>query len=126
MGVRTKMKNGYHQGHFLEKVACFFLLLKGYLPVKMNFVPKRSKGAGEIDLIMRKGNTIVFVEVKKRKTFDEAADALSVKQRMRIVKGSQAFLRDYPEYKDCYIRYDTIWFIPKRWPIHICDSFRVL
>ena len=126
MGFRTKINSSYHQGHFLEKFACFFLFFKGYIPLKVNYRPKKSKGAGEIDLIMRKGKTIVFIEVKKRKTFEDVADALSVKQRMRIIQGSQAFLREFSVYKDCFIRYDTIWFIPKKWPIHIRDSFRVL
>jgi len=39
---------------------------------------------GEIDIVAREGNTLVFVEVKARKTLDDAAQAISQRQWARL------------------------------------------
>ena len=58
-------KTNYAIGHFAETLAIWYLRLKGYHLVARNFIVKRGTGAGEIDLIMTKGKTIIFFEVKK-------------------------------------------------------------
>jgi len=52
-------------GNYGEKVAKYYLLLKGYQVIEQNFHVK----GGEIDIIARQGKTIVFVEVKTRHNF---------------------------------------------------------
>lgn len=49
-------------GKIGENTACDYLQKKGYLIIERNY---RSKG-GEIDIIVQKGNKIIFVEVKTR------------------------------------------------------------
>lgn len=50
------------QGNAAEKIAATFLQQKGLTLVEKNFRCKY----GEIDLIMREGKTLVFVEVRLR------------------------------------------------------------
>ena len=50
-------------GYFGEDVARRILESRGYRLVEKNYTTRR----GEIDLIMRKNNEIIFVEVKTRK-----------------------------------------------------------
>jgi putative endonuclease len=60
---KPKRVSTHQRGKKAEELAAAFLRLKGYGIVERNFrVP-----AGEIDLIVRKGGTLVFVEVKSRK-----------------------------------------------------------
>ncbi len=53
-------------GNKAEKLAARFLISKGYKILKRQY---RTRG-GEIDLIARDGEEIVFIEVKARKSID--------------------------------------------------------
>ena len=126
MGIRHERgKVNYKQGHFLERVACLWLMLKGYSPLKINFNPHVS-GAGEIDLIMKKGKTIIFVEVKKRPSLALAAEAVNLTQQQRIICGAEVFFKRYPFYQSYDRRYDILWFIPSHLPVHIKNAFWVI
>ncbi|WP_166416996.1 YraN family protein [Cochlodiniinecator piscidefendens] len=58
---------------------------------------ERWRGAGgEIDLIFQKGDEIVFVEVKKSKSFEQAAAALSAHQIGRIYASAEEFIGSEP------------------------------
>ncbi|MFT4715998.1 MAG: putative endonuclease [Paracoccaceae bacterium] len=66
----------------------------------------RSK-AGEIDLIARKDGNVVFVEVKKSKTHDRAAESLGAKQMARIYDSAALFLEDEPNGQNTDARFDV-------------------
>ncbi|MEO1551906.1 MAG: YraN family protein [Pseudomonadota bacterium] len=51
--------------------------------------------AGEIDLISQDNGTIVFTEIKQRRTLDEAAHALSAKQIHRIGQAALEWLSSH-------------------------------
>ncbi len=70
-----------------EYVALLYLLLKGYRLLARRY---RVRG-GEIDLVMTKGQILVFVEVKARRTHEEALCALGPRQRRRIMRAAQAW-----------------------------------
>lgn len=55
----------------------------------------RGKG-GEIDLILRDGDELVFVEVKKSKSFARAAESLSHRQLARICRAAEEYLGTQP------------------------------
>ncbi len=69
----------------------------------------RGVKGGEIDLVCRHGETLVFVEVKTRTSedFGRPMDAVDGKKRLRIVKGAMAWLRmlDLP---DLVFRFDVV------------------
>lgn len=50
--------------------------------------------AGEIDLIMRAPDTVIFVEVKARRTTSDAAYAISARQWQRIMTSAEIFMSD--------------------------------
>jgi putative endonuclease len=55
----------------------------------------RGKG-GEIDLILRDGDELVFVEVKKSKSFARAAENLSQRQIGRLCRAAEEYLGTQP------------------------------
>ena len=114
----------YKTGHFAEKVALIFLMMRGYWPVAMNFVVGRGTGAGEVDLIVRRGKTLVFVEVKKRGSEEKARLAIHSQNQTRIVRTSEVFLARYPKYKNFNIRYDAVFISPKYFPKHLKNAWR--
>ena len=76
--------NNYRSGKWAEFLARLYLRLHGYQIVAKNIIVGRGTTAGEIDIIACKHKCLVFVEVKKRRTLDEAAYAITLKQRQRL------------------------------------------
>ncbi len=68
----------------------------------------RWKGpGGEIDLILRDGATVVFVEVKKSRSFAQAAMRLTPRQIARIHASALAFLGGEPDGQRTDCRFDV-------------------
>ena len=65
---------------------------------------------GELDLVMRDGDTVVFVEVRYRASADYGGGAESVDRgkRRRIVRAAQLFLLQHPALADDFCRFDVI------------------
>jgi putative endonuclease len=109
----------YGLGLRAETIAALYLRLKGYRILARRF----SSYAGEIDLVAKRGDILVFVEVKARATFDLAAESISHTQRARIVRGAEAFMSCYPQYAKCGGRFDAVLIAPGRLPRHIPSAF---
>ncbi len=94
------------QGRRGEKLAARFLRRHGYKVLYKNF---RGRTGGEIDLICRDRDTLVFVEVKTRASedFGRPSAAIHAEQRRRISRGALAWLRllDHPE---ILFRFDVV------------------
>ncbi len=119
-----KNQTNYNAGHFAEKIALFYLRLKGYRFVSLNYVTGRGTGAGEIDLIVEKGQMLVFVEVKKRQTLARAKEAIHFQNRQRTIRGAESFLRRNRKYAHHQLRFDAICFDKKLWPHHIKNAWQ--
>ena len=71
--------------------------LRHYLHAGYALVARRWRGiAGEIDLVLRRGADIVFVEVKKSRNFDSALLRLGTAQVARILSTAEQFLGTLP------------------------------
>jgi putative endonuclease len=63
--------------------------------------------AGEIDLIVRDGAEVVFIEVKQSRTHAEAAEHLSARQQARIHASASMFLAGEPAGQATLVRFDV-------------------
>ena len=79
------------KGDFYEDLACQYLLKANLSLVERHF----RSGHWEIDLIFKEGATLVFVEVKYRKSqsYGGARQALAQSQMQRLRKAAQAYLQ---------------------------------
>lgn len=110
----------YGRGRRAERVAAWWLRLKGYRILARGFrVP-----VGEIDVIARRGRTIALVEVKARPSLDEARQAISSRQRRRIERAAASFLQRHPALAGCDLRFDVVLLAPGRRPHHLVDAWR--
>jgi putative endonuclease len=92
------------QGEAGEDAALRYLLKQGLQLVKRNF---RCKG-GEIDLIMREREGLVFVEVRQRadRNFGGAAASITPAKQRRLVVAAQLYLQRYRQPPPC--RFDVV------------------
>jgi len=117
-GARTK---AYRRGLFAETLVALLFRLKGYRILAQRY---RSP-VGEIDLVALKNRRLTFVEVKSRKTLDEAAWTVPAKQKRRIVRAAQYWLASNPDFTTYSIAFDVVLAAPWAWPRHIEDAFPV-
>jgi len=100
-----------------EKLASRFLRSHGYKVLYRNFKDRRG---GEIDIVCRDGNTLVFVEVKTRggEEFGRPIEAVDRRKQLRVSKGGLAWLRllDNP---DVVFRFDVVEVL---WPEGACHA----
>jgi putative endonuclease len=106
-------------GRLAETVAMIFLSLKGYrLLVRRFRCP-----VGEVDLIMRKGDTTAFVEVKIRNSIDAAIESVTAHQARRISAAARSYMgRDRIAARQA-CRFDIVAVSPYHWPRHIENAF---
>jgi len=62
---------------------------------------------GEVDLILRQGDQVIFVEVKQSRTFAAAAERVSPRQMARICQSAECFLADEPAGLNTDMRIDV-------------------
>lgn len=113
------------RGARAETVAAWWLRLKGFRVLARGFRVGRGTGAGEVDIVARRGRLVAFVEVKARPTLAQAAEAVLPAQRTRIARAAEAFLARHPGLSDCSVRFDTVLVAPGRLPRHISDAWRM-
>lgn len=116
--------NNYQKGKRAEVLARLYLFFRGYRCVAQNYVGGRGTTIGEIDLIMRKKNTLIFVEVKQRESLEVAAYAISQHQKQRILRGAQNFLKKHPQYQGCDLRFDAVLVKLPLSVRHICNAWQ--
>jgi putative endonuclease len=112
-------KAGYISGLLAEFKAKSFLRYQGFSILAERF----KTPLGEIDIIAKKGNLVIFVEVKLRKTVDAAAEAIHARNQSRVRSAAELYLQQYPEYNQCEMRFDALVMAPGGWPEHITDAF---
>ena len=109
----------FRTGLSAESRAAAFLMAKGY-----RILAKRFRTPyGEIDLVARRRNLLAFIEVKARASLDEAAYAVTPRQKQRIIEAAQAWLMAHPEHAEFEMRFDVMLIAPRHLPRHLLAAF---
>ncbi len=92
-----------------EEIAAEFLLSKNFSVIERNY---RFSKFGEIDIIARRDDLIIFVEVKNRSSerYGGALYSISNKKKSSLKTTARAFIAARPEYnrKEITFRFDLI------------------
>lgn len=115
----TGTETGHKKGLLAEKTAAAYFMVKGYKILAERFRTRH----GEVDLILEKNRTLVFVEVKARKTADAAAEAIHARNQTRVRQAAELYLQRHPSYDGYDIRFDAFILAAGLWPQHIENAF---
>ncbi|MGH8183705.1 MAG: YraN family protein [Rhodanobacteraceae bacterium] len=95
-------------GARFEQLALEYLERAGLKLVQRNFRTR----FGELDLIMRDGGMLVFVEVRYRRDarFGGGAASVGPDKRAKLARAAQGFLQSHPHFTSSPCRFDVIAF----------------
>lgn len=99
------MVSNISRGKYGEELAKDYLITKGYSILETNY---RNK-IGEIDIIAKDKDILVFIEVKTRTSTDYgyAFEAVDFRKQRKIINTSMVYVK-YKNYVDTQLRYDII------------------
>ncbi len=98
------MQTAKDKGRQIERLAKTFLEKKRLKTIRCNYLTR----GGEIDLIMRDRDTLVFVEVRYRKNtlWGSALETVDIYKQKKIISTAEMFLSEHPHQGP--IRFDVL------------------
>ena len=114
---RLRRRRAYRRGHWAERLASLALLAKGFRTVAR----RHKTRLGEVDLIARRGDLVLLVEVKARRDVQSGLDAITRTAERRIEAAGEMWLSRQPDYSRLSWRCDVVIVTPWRWPHHFVD-----
>ena len=112
-------RRAWRLGKWAEMLCILDLSLRGYRVVAR----RRRYPVGELDIVARRGGTLAVIEVKARRSVEDAANAVSVRQRQRIGRAADWFAAEHPALAALQRRYDVMLVAPWRRPHHIANAW---
>lgn len=116
---KRRRRQALQWGHYAEWLAMGWLMMKGYWPLARRY---RGMG-GEVDLIMRRSQSILFIEVKARNERDTGLLAIDSDKILKFNKAVSHWLMRNPWAETHLLRGDAVIICPWRWPLHVKDAF---
>jgi putative endonuclease len=89
-----------------ERRALVHYLLRGYRPLGWNV----RAGRNELDLIVRRGGKLLFVEVKEKRGpgFGDPLEMVDAEKRRRVRRGAEAWLAAHREYANLAVGFEVV------------------
>ncbi len=106
-------------GRRAEWTAALLLMAKGYRILGMRLITPQ----GEVDLVAIKGQVLAIVEVKQRRSVEEALLAVSPGQLERLGRAGRGLARRLSRTKPLVVRLDLVALARGGWPRHICNAW---
>ena len=117
--TQRSRQSTHAKGRRGEDTAVRFLTDQGYDILHRNV----HTAYGELDCVARDGDTLVFVEVKTRRTeaFGDPQEAVTDTKRARLCRSAAIYLQDHPHEGPC--RFDVVSIGSDARIRHIPDAF---
>lgn len=101
---KDPQQTSYAKGVAAESKAAEFLIGGGYKIIEQRYKTK----FGEIDIIAQKDNILCFIEVKVRRNYADALEAVTPRSCRRIERSALFYLSENPESLTRDMRFDVI------------------
>ncbi len=115
----NRRKRAQFRGRVAENIAAIYLRAQLFSILIKNF----KTPVGEIDIIARRADLLVFVEVKMRSSKHGMAEALEAVNQRRIIRAAKYYLARNPQMADKNLRFDVIFLKPRAFPVHLRGAF---
>ncbi|MBC8050549.1 MAG: YraN family protein [Hyphomicrobiales bacterium] len=119
--MKAERRKNYKSGVDAEAHAAQTLACNGYTILNRRY----KTPAGEIDLVVSRGDELGFVEVKKRRSLEEAAWSITERQQRRIIDAASYWMQNFPDQGAQSITFDAVFVCPGQPPEHVVDAFRL-
>ena len=117
---RTARHRAWRRGRWAEAACTATLILRGY-----RILGRRLRSpVGEIDIVARRGAVLAIIEVKARPDSGAAAEAVTPRQRERLIRAAGWLVAGRPDLAAMQLRFDVMLVTPWRWPQHVVDAWR--
>lgn len=116
--TKTNRQKNEQKDRIAEYVAIGYMTLKAYRCVALRY----KCSAGEIDLIFKRGKSLVFCEVKYRADKNSLLFSVTNQQKTRIRKAAEFWLAQHNIVRH-NIRFDFIGLTMWQKPTHIKNAF---
>lgn len=117
--TKPKRQKAEKFGRNAEDIAALFLRAKGYELLNQRYKTPH----GEIDLVMERDSTIIFIEVKARAKQGDWATALESINQTRIANAALIWISKNPNYSERDMRFDVLLLTPNQDPHHLENAF---
>lgn len=120
-----RKRRAHFLGVWAEWLCALLLICKGY---RILAVRCRTP-VGEIDIVAKRGNMLVIVEVKARRRAEDALASVDQSKRRRLGKAAEALMvqrkfAGLARAGDRTMRFDVMAVLPWRLPVHVVDAWR--
>lgn len=116
---QRKGADARRSGRRAEWIAALLLMAKGYRILGMRLVTPQ----GEVDLVALRGAVLAIVEVKQRRSIEEALLAVAPAQQERLRRAGSALAARLSRNKALAVRLDLVALARGGWPRHIADAW---
>lgn len=101
--------NSNDTGRYFEGQACEYLTQQGLSIIATNYTAPL---LGEIDIIAKDDEVLVFVEVKarKRSQFGSSIETITPSKQRKIIRTAEHFLQQNNQYNNLDCRFDVVGF----------------
>lgn len=121
MTVTHNRQQAERRGRRTEAMSALYLRLSGW-----RLLDHRVRtGAGEIDLVARRGGILAFVEVKQRHSLEAARHAITPRQQTRLIRAASLWRSRNGQWLDLQPRFDVFIWPGRGWPRHIQGAFEI-
>ncbi|MBN8521941.1 MAG: YraN family protein [Alphaproteobacteria bacterium] len=112
-------QDSYTRGWLAEYLAAGYLWVKGFQILTIRY----KTPLGEVDIIARRGEQLIFAEVKYRPDLDEALYAVTPQAQNRIMRAAQLFMAEQKN-MSLSARFDIIAISPPFFIRHIENAWQ--
>lgn len=115
---RPSRRKAYEDGIDAEAFVAAYLADEGFVVVERNH---RASG-GELDLIVRRGGAVRFVEVKARRPGDPSAlESITPAKQRRLRRAAEAWLADHSVQEAAFL-VAVVELAPSGWTLELLDD----
>lgn len=119
--MHKQRQHSHLWGIFAEYLCAGFLVLKGYTIHTLRY----RNAAGEIDIIVTKGRSLAFIEVKAHTTKEDALHSVTPAKQKILAAAAQGFVAANPQLAHHDLRFDVMVVTSPARIYHLKDAWRL-